>query len=255
MEKEIRENNYVLIICTPNYKLKSDERKGGVGYEGDIMTAEVLNKGNHRKFIPVLARGTWEESAPTWLKGKFYVDLNTEEMYRKNYPDLTATLLGTRPVIPPLRKSSQPVHSKLPADTLLNEPVKILGVIVDEVSEPTLDGTRGSALYSVPFRLNRVPSSLWSEIFINTWNQPPSFTTMHRPGIASVRGAKIILNGTTIEEVKRYHRDTLVDCVDVANQEEKKFLERKRREQEIRRQQVEEHRKKVKDASEDLSFD
>ncbi|MCY3826290.1 MAG: toll/interleukin-1 receptor domain-containing protein [Candidatus Dadabacteria bacterium] len=255
MEKEIRENDYVLIICTPNYKLKSDERKGGVGYEGDMMTAELLNKGNHRKFIPVLARGTWEESAPTWLKGKFYVDLSTEKMYRKNYPDLTATLLGTRHVAPPLRKSSQPVHSKPPADTLLNESVKILGVIVDEVTEPKLDGTRGSALYIVPFLLNRVPSLLWSEIFIDTWNRPPSFTTMHRPGIASVQGAKIILNGTTIEEVKRYHRDTLVDCVNVVNQEEKKLLERKRREQELRRQQVEEHRKRVKDASEDLSFD
>ena len=255
MEKEIRENNYVLIICTPNYKLKSDERKGGVGYEGDIMTAEVLNKGNHRKFIPVLARGTWEESAPTWLKGKIYVDLSTEEMYRKNYSDLTATLLGTRPVVPQLRKSSRPIRANPSSDTSLNEPVKIVGVIVDGVTEPTLDGTRGSALYSVPLRLNRVPSSLWSEIFINTWNRPPSFTTMHRPGIASVRGAKIILNGTTIEEVKKYHRDTLVDCVDVANQEEKKFLERKRREQELRLQQVEEHRKKVKDASEDLSFD
>ena len=52
MEKEIRENDYVLIICTPNYRLKSDERQGGVGYEGDIMTAEVHTQGNHRKFIP-----------------------------------------------------------------------------------------------------------------------------------------------------------------------------------------------------------
>lgn len=255
MEKEIRENDYVLIICTPDYKLKSDERKGGVGYEGDIMTAEVLNKGNHRKFIPVLARGTWEESAPTWLKGKFYVDLSTEEMYEKNYSDLTATLLGTKPDVPPLQKSSQLTHAESHAGTQPDEPIKIVGVIVDEVTEPKLDGTRGSALYSVPFRLNRVPSSLWSKIFINTWNRPPSFTTMHRPGIASVRGAKIILNGTTIKEVKRYHRDTLVDCVDVANQEEKKSLERKRKEQELRRQQMEEHRKRVKDASEDLSFD
>ena len=254
MEKEIRENNYVLIICTPNYKLKSNERKGGVGYEGDIMTAEVLNKGNHRKFIPVLARGTWEESAPTWLEGKFYVDLSTEEMYRKNYPDLTATLLGTRPDAPPLQKSSQPIHAEPPAGTQLNEPVKIVGVIVDEVTEPALDGTRGSALYSVPFRLNRVPSSLWSEIFIRAWNRP-LYSSMHRPRIASVRGAKIILNGTTIEEVKRYHRDTLVVCVDEANQKEKEFLERNRREQELRHQQVEEHRKEVKDASEDLSFD
>ena len=58
MERQIRENDYVLIICTPNYRLKSDGRKGGVGYEGDIMTAEVHNQRNHRKFIPILARGT-----------------------------------------------------------------------------------------------------------------------------------------------------------------------------------------------------
>ena len=135
-----------------------------------------------------------------------------------------------------------------------NEPVKIICVIEDEVTEPTLDGTRGSALYSVPLRLNRVPSSLWSEIFIRAWNRP-LYSTMHRPGIASVRGAKIILNGTDIDEVKRYHRDTLITCVDEANQEEKKLHERRRKEQELRHQQMEEHRKKVKDESEDLSFD
>ena len=92
MEKEIRDNNYVLIICTPNYRMKSDQRKGGVGYEGDIMTAEVLIGGNHRKFIPILARGSWAESAPSWLKGKVYVDLGTEEKTEINYSDLTATL-------------------------------------------------------------------------------------------------------------------------------------------------------------------
>src|ERR1700722_5363586 len=59
MERELRENDFVLIVCTPNYKLKSDGRKGGVGYEGDIMTAEVLTRQNHHKFIPVLACGKW----------------------------------------------------------------------------------------------------------------------------------------------------------------------------------------------------
>lgn len=57
MEREIRENDYVLIVCTPNYRLKSDQRKGGVGYEGDIMTAEVHTQRNHRKFMPIVARG------------------------------------------------------------------------------------------------------------------------------------------------------------------------------------------------------
>jgi hypothetical protein len=50
IEREIRDNDYVLIICTPKYKDKSDKRIGGVGYEGDIMTGEVFTKQNHRKF-------------------------------------------------------------------------------------------------------------------------------------------------------------------------------------------------------------
>ena len=54
MEREIRENKFVIIVCTPKYKAKSEGRVGEVGYEGDIMTAEVLAKRNHRKFISVL---------------------------------------------------------------------------------------------------------------------------------------------------------------------------------------------------------
>jgi hypothetical protein len=57
MEQAIRENSYVLIVCTPKYKAKSDNRTGGVGYEGDIMTGEDYTLGNHRKFIPILRRG------------------------------------------------------------------------------------------------------------------------------------------------------------------------------------------------------
>src|SRR5450755_4013835 len=46
MEREIRDNNYVIVVCTQHYKKKSDSRSGGVGYEGDIMTAEVFTKKN-----------------------------------------------------------------------------------------------------------------------------------------------------------------------------------------------------------------
>jgi TIR domain-containing protein len=102
MEREIRNNDFVLIICTLRYKAKSDGRIGGVGYEGDIMTGEVLTKQNDRKFIPVLARGTWEESAPSWLIGKRYIDLSAAARYARGYPDLLATILGMGPKLPPL---------------------------------------------------------------------------------------------------------------------------------------------------------
>ncbi len=42
METSVRENDFVVIICTPNYKWRSDNRHGGAGYEGDIMTGEVF---------------------------------------------------------------------------------------------------------------------------------------------------------------------------------------------------------------------
>ena len=43
-----------------------------------------------------------------------------------------------------------------------------------------------------------------------------------------VIGSKIILNGTTIDEVKKYHRDTLVLCVSEANRREEKILQDKK---------------------------
>ena len=75
MERETRNSDYVVIVCTPKYKAKSEGRMGGVGYEGDIMTAEVFAQRNHRKFIPILARSTWQGSAPSWLSAKRHVDL------------------------------------------------------------------------------------------------------------------------------------------------------------------------------------
>ena len=118
MEKEIRNNDYVLIICTPKYRSKCDKRDGGAGYEGDIMTAEVFTTKNHRKFIPVLAKGSWDESAPSWLKGKFYVDLSTPVEDERDYPRLLAALLNSHPQPPPVMQRMPEIPSRLLSTTL-----------------------------------------------------------------------------------------------------------------------------------------
>ena len=100
MEQAVRENDFVLIICTPKYKSRYDGRDGGVGYEGDIIQGEVLVTRNHRKFIPVLRRGKWEEVAPSALTGAYYVDLRDGNSYDEHYQDLVRTLHGRRPVPP-----------------------------------------------------------------------------------------------------------------------------------------------------------
>jgi TIR domain len=65
MERAVRGNDYVLVVCTPHYKERSDNRVGGVGYEGDIMAAEVLSERNNSKFVPVLRKGNWRSALPS----------------------------------------------------------------------------------------------------------------------------------------------------------------------------------------------
>jgi hypothetical protein len=102
METAVRTNDFVLIVLTPNYRRKSDNRQGGVGYEGHIMTAELFAGAKPTKFIPVLREGSWDESSPSWLRGKLGVDLRQgHEHYEEQFHDLTATLHGMQKKAPP----------------------------------------------------------------------------------------------------------------------------------------------------------
>jgi TIR domain len=100
MEQAIRECGFVLVTCTPKYKTRSDGRQGGVGYEGDIMTAEVTNGVPRQKFIPILRGDDWSNSAPSWLLGSVYLDFRGEPYSEVSYKDLLKTLYKQRDIAP-----------------------------------------------------------------------------------------------------------------------------------------------------------
>ena len=257
MEKSIREIDYVLIICTPKYKMKSDNREGGVGYEGDIITGEVFQNQNHRKFIPILRKGKWIESAPSWLSGKYHIDLRNESDFESNYQDLITTILNIREAAPPLGHYKSPkMNPTIPKkDENNNEAeIRIKGVLIDEVGEPLNDGTPGSALYKVPFELNRRPDNLWSELFKQNWDRPPSWSTRHRQGIGYVIGNKIILDGTTIEEVKEVHKETLKLVVENVNKTYAEIMQKERLRKEREDQERNQHRNNIRNIADDLEF-
>ncbi len=261
MERSITGSDYVLIVCTPTYKQKADARVGGVGYEGHIISGELFSMGNERKFIPVLRSGSDTESIPTYLNGKLYVDLR-DGASETGYDDLVATLFDTKrkpPVAAARPRSTSTNHPPFPSSAvhvapLDDGPIKIIGIILNEVTEPRNDGAPGCALYRVPFRLSRRPSARWANLFVKTWDWPPSFSTMHRPGIASVVGDRIILDGTTIEEVRDTHRETLALCVNEANKLERDELEREQKEAERKHLQGHRHRENISNVARDISF-
>ncbi len=101
MERSVRESDFVLIICTPNYKTKSDNRTGGVGYEGNLMTAEVFQNEKHSKFIPILRKGTRQNAIASWLMGKVFIDFSSEPINEEEWLKLLTTLFGIDK-LPPL---------------------------------------------------------------------------------------------------------------------------------------------------------
>jgi hypothetical protein len=265
METAIRENDYVLIICTPKYKDKSDSRRGGVGYEGDIMTGEIFALGNHRKFIPILRDGDSTTAMPSWLTGKYRIDLRGEPFSEDQYRDLLATIHDKREKAPPigspppqrqsLREHVKPLSQRDENSTVAFEPIKIVGILADEVGEPLNDGTRGSALYAIPFKLSRTPSREWSDLFIRVWDHPPRCSLRHRPRIARVSGDRIVLTRTTIEEVKEVHRETLKLVIEEVNKEIASQDQDRRRAKEDEDRRRQQHSENVRKIAGEIDFD
>ena len=97
---KIRDN----LIIKANQKQKiNKDRQGGVGYEDHVMTAEIYDKKNHRKYIPVLTKDSVRESVPPFLSGKRFVNLS-DKNYENGYLELKSTLLGKKPTPPPVRR-------------------------------------------------------------------------------------------------------------------------------------------------------
>jgi hypothetical protein len=354
MDTSVRENDFVLIVCTPNYKRKSDNRQGGAGYEGDIIRGEIFTGENDRKFIPVLRAGDWRSSTPSSLKGKCGLDFRGEPYREESYEDLLSTLHGTREQAPPIgvppqtnttrharRSTSRALSTEAAAilsaaakvdrrifeietddglkivagdakfdepgnplshatnldninaliaaryverdsnssltvtpegiaylktieplqaadrgtDPFRFEPIRIIGIIANEVGTPRDDGTQGSALYAVPFQLSRQPTSQWADHFVETWRRPPSYSTRHRPGIARVVGDRIILDGTTVDEVTEIHRETLKVVVAKVNQDIEEWERRRWNAAQQEAERLRQHRQAVNEAAKRISFD
>ena len=118
---QIKSCKFVLVICTPKYKERSDGRIGGVGYESDLIKAEVA-LGKDTKIIPVLRTGSWDKSLPEWLKDFNGIDLCGNPFVEDNYLELKNRLLGsleTAPDISVLPTPSDALRDDT-ADALVN---------------------------------------------------------------------------------------------------------------------------------------
>jgi hypothetical protein len=98
MERSVRDSRTVLVICTEGDKHRFDGRDGGAGYEGHIITADILNSAGMNKFIPVLRQGDWTTAMPTALGGIYGVDARADSV--EAYKELVRLLHGLDKIRP-----------------------------------------------------------------------------------------------------------------------------------------------------------
>jgi hypothetical protein len=135
MESQIRDSDFVVLVCTPLYCEKSNIPRGGVGYEKNIISAEMLQaQGLNPKFIPLLRRGEFATALPTYLGSKYGIDFRDSrdrgealnELLRAIHqaPPATKPPLGENPFLtaaPLAQLPPRELHSR-PAVPVLGAP-------------------------------------------------------------------------------------------------------------------------------------
>ncbi|WP_413327068.1 toll/interleukin-1 receptor domain-containing protein [Bacillus inaquosorum] len=101
----------VLVICDQGYKNKANSRAGGVGTETQIITPKVYSEATQEKFIPIIAERdeNGNDFIPTYMDGRKYIDLSSEELYIENYEQLLRVIYG-RPLNRKPKKGTPPAY-------------------------------------------------------------------------------------------------------------------------------------------------
>jgi len=119
MEKQIRESDFVLMVCTEDYSRRvlggEDPGRGrGVRWEGHLIFEAIYQADiRNTKFIPVVLKASASQWIPAVLQGTNYYDLGTndgyEELYRRltDQPRIIKPKLGQRRSLPPAERKSE----------------------------------------------------------------------------------------------------------------------------------------------------
>lgn len=132
MENGLANSDRVLVICTENYNKKSNAGLGGVGYEKNILTAEIFSFQDTNKFIPCIRGVSGQFKTPVCLGGRAYIDFTDDDGFESNLNQLLHELFGI-----PLRP--KPALGKSPFAP------------VDELSLPSIRGQSSTVFFSNRF--------------------------------------------------------------------------------------------------------
>jgi hypothetical protein len=137
MQHGIASADRVLLICSEAYVSKADGGFGGVGYERLIVTTEVVESIETKKFIPLVRNNPVTSKTPKFLGPRLHIDFSSDSNYTNSLELLCRELLGApTSTKPPL--GSNPFSGEIPKSVSPTRHVGPTGAGVE--GEPVLGG-------------------------------------------------------------------------------------------------------------------
>ena len=189
MEVGVRDLDWVLVICTDNYVRKANNREGGVGYEVQIVTAQLVENLGIDKFIPIIRQTSGQEKMPTFLGGRVYIDFSDDSQFNEKFDELLHKLydmpvvkkpsLGRRPSF---AKQEEPLSEETDAQ-LPEIPEQDDSDLFLTIPATPTDATPATTIIRCRIRGTPVPGVELLALFPNkTWER----TTTDKNGKAQV---------------------------------------------------------------------
>jgi hypothetical protein len=93
MVSQIRDNDYIIIVLTENYASKSDQVKGGVGFE-TILTLPYVRENLSKLILIMRHKGDYNKVFPFHLKDVYAIDFSSDEEYEEKLEELVYKILN-----------------------------------------------------------------------------------------------------------------------------------------------------------------
>jgi hypothetical protein len=164
MEESIETSDKVIVVLTPNYKLKSNNRLGGVGYEQQIISGEIMSGMDRQKFIPIIVAGEYEIgencSVPTHFLGVSIIDFRNNEKYNSSLDELLRSIYDS----PKFKKPEKGKIPNLPSfskktfkiELTENFECKQSNIILADYFTQIIDLRNSGKSYSIEFEIETI---------------------------------------------------------------------------------------------------
>jgi hypothetical protein len=101
MQRGVAASDRVVMICSDEYVKKADAGVGGVGYERLIITSEVVENIDTKKFIPIIRGNPSSLKVPRCIGPRLYVDFSHDEDYAARLEEILREIHNSPAVAKP----------------------------------------------------------------------------------------------------------------------------------------------------------